>query len=402
MSACKALLLEGVDDTATEALEEAGMEVHTRSGALSGQDLLEALKGVSVLGIRSKTHVDADILAQNPDLLAIGCFCIGTDQVDTNAAGRAGIAVFNSPFSNTRSVAELTIAEIVVLHRKLFDRSRDLHSGHWLKSAKGSHEIRGRTLGLVGYGHIGSQLSVLAEAMGMRVIYHDIASKMALGNARTCASLAALLAESDVVSLHVPDTPQTRGLIGKAELDLMRDGAMLINNARGTVVDLQALADALASGKLSGAAVDVFMGEPRLNDESFSTPLAGLPNVILTPHIGGSTREAQKAIAQDTAEKIRRYINEGSTLYSVSVPQVDLPTLRPNQSRILHFHRNVPGVLGRMHTMLADIGVNINAEYLQSDPETSYVILDVDTGHDMAVKDGLHSIEETIRLRTLF
>jgi D-3-phosphoglycerate dehydrogenase len=402
MSVCKALLLEGIDDAAAEALIAAGIEVESRPGSLSSEDLNQALQSVSVLGIRSKTKVNAEVIAQHPDLLAIGCFCIGTDQVASKEAGRSGVAVFNSPFSNTRSVAELTIAEIIVLHRKLFDRSRDLHAGHWLKSAKGAHEIRGRTLGLVGYGHIGSQLSVLGEAMGMRVIYHDIASKMALGNARSLPTLDALLSESDVVSLHVPDTPQTRGLIGERELGLMRDGAMLINNARGTVVDLEALASALSSGKLAGAAVDVFQSEPTHNDEPFSTPLAGIPNVILTPHIGGSTREAQKAIAQDTAEKLRRYIKEGSTLHSVSVPQVDLPSLRPNQSRILHFHRNIPGVLGRMHTMLADIGVNINAEYLQSDPETSYVILDVDTGHDKAVKAGLHSIEETIRLRTLF
>lgn len=402
MTQYKALLLENIDDAAEEALIEAGFKVETQSGSLAGDELLSALKGVSILGIRSKTQVNEEVFHATPDLLAIGCFCIGTDQVSTQEAARHGVAVFNSPFSNTRSVAELTIAEIVALHRKLFDRSRDLHSGNWMKSAQGAHEIRGRTLGLVGYGHIGSQLSVLAESMGMRVIYHDIISKMALGNARSLPTLDALLAESDVVSLHVPDTPKTRGLIGERELGLMRDGAMLINNARGSVVDLQALANALSSGKLSGAAVDVFLGEPRGNNETFSTPLAGLPNVILTPHIGGSTHEAQRAIALDTAEKLRKYINEGSTLHSVSVPQVDLPSLRPNQSRILHFHRNVPGVLGRMHTMMAEIGINISAEYLQSDPETSYVILDIDTGHDEAVKAGLQSIEETIRLRTLF
>ena len=288
----KALLLEGIDDAAAQTLAEAGVEVRTESGSLSGEDLRAALEGVSILGIRSKTRIGAEVFDTHPDLLAIGCFCIGTDQVDTTAAGRAGVAVFNSPFCNTRSVAELTIAEIVALHRKLFDRSRDLHAGRWLKSAKGAHEIRGRTLGLVGYGHIGSQLSVIAEALGMRVLYHDIISKMALGNAHACASLDALLAESDVVSLHVPDTPQTRWLIGRDQIARMRDGAMLINNARGSVVDLDALGDALKSGKLSGAAVDVFVGEPRHNDEPFATPLAGLENVILTPHTAGPGRES--------------------------------------------------------------------------------------------------------------
>jgi D-3-phosphoglycerate dehydrogenase len=322
--------------------------------------------------------------------------------VALNAARRGGVAVFNAPFSNTRSVAELTIAEIVVLHRRLLERSNDLHDGRWRKSAQGAHEIRGRTLGIVGYGHIGSQLSVLAEAMGMRVLYFDVAPKMSIGNARASESLKALLSECDVVSLHVPDTPATQGLFGAVEFAHMRAGSIFINNARGTVVDLDALAAALKSGHLAGAAVDVFMGEPRSNDEAFSTPLAGLPNVILTPHIGGSTREAQHAIAEDTARKLRTYILEGSTLASVSVPQVDLPSPRPNQSRILHFHRNVPGVLGRLHTMLAELNVNINAEFLQSDLETSYVILDVDPGHDDAVKAGLHAIEETIRLRTLF
>lgn len=398
----KALLLEGIDPAAEAILAEAGFEVATQGGSLAGDALIDALDGVDMLGIRSKTKVTPEVFDAHPELLAIGCFCIGTDQVALNAARRGGVAVFNAPFSNTRSVAELTIAEIVVLHRRLLERSNDLHEGRWRKSAQGAHEIRGRTLGIVGYGHIGSQLSVLAESMGMRVLYFDVAPKMSIGNARASGSLKALLGECDVVSLHVPDTPATQGLFGAVEFAHMRAGSIFINNARGTVVDLDALAAALKSGHLAGAAIDVFMGEPRGNDETFSTPLAGLPNVLLTPHIGGSTREAQHAIAEDTARKLRTYILEGSTQASVSVPQVDLPSPRPNQSRILHFHRNVPGVLGRLHTMLADLNVNINAEYLQSDLETSYVILDVDPGHDDAVKAGLRAIEETIRLRTLF
>ena len=402
MKTYKALLLENIDDAAAVSLREAGIDVETQSGSLKGEELLAALEGIDVLGIRSKTQVSSEVFEKFPDLVAVGCFCIGTDQVDVIEAGRRGIAVFNSPFSNTRSVAELTIAEIVALHRRLHERSSDLHSGHWRKTAVGAHEVRGRTLGIVGYGHIGSQLSVLAEAFGMNVIYHDIAPRMSIGNAKSMNSLDAVLAKSDVLSLHVPDTHATRNLIGSRELALMPPGSMLINNARGTVVDLEALADALRSGHLSGAAVDVFQSEPKANDEPFQTPLCGIPNVILTPHIGGSTREAQRAIAEDTAEKIRRYINEGSTLTSKSVPQVDLPSRRPNQSRILHFHRNVPGVLSRLHAVLAELGVNINAEYLQSDPETSYVILDIDPGQDEAVKNGISSIEETIRMRTLF
>ena len=402
MTVGRALLLENIDQAAVTLLEHAGLEVDHRSHALQGDELIEALDGVSVLGLRSKSRVSSEVLEARPDLIAIGCFCIGTDQVPLQEASRRGVAVFNSPFSNTRSVAELTIAEIIALHRRLTDRSRDLHEGRWNKSAMGAHEVRGRTLGIVGYGHIGSQLSVLAETMGMRVMFHDIASKLPLGNAQPVDTLDELLAACDVISLHVPDTPDTRGLIGAAEIARMREGAMLINNARGSVVDLDALAAALRNGHLAGAALDVYPSEPRSNDEPFTSPLAGVPNVILTPHIGGSTREAQKAIALDAAGKLRRYVLEGSTLSSVSVPQVDLPSLRPNQHRILHFHRNVPGVLSRLHTMLAELDVNINAEYLQSDADTSYVILDIDPVHGDAVKTGMQAIEETIRLRTLF
>ena len=397
----RALLLEGVHADADPILEAVGLEVIRETGALSEEALDSALDGVTVLGVRSKSRLTSGLLERHPDLLAVGCFCIGTDQLDLRDAARRGLAVFNAPFSNTRSVAELTIAEIVALHRRLGDRSRELHDGVWRKTATGAHEVRGRTLGIVGYGHIGSQVSVLAEAFGMRVIYHDIAPKLALGNAQPVDSLELLLAESDVVTLHVPDEPSTRNLLAADELDQMREGAMLINNARGSVVDLEALATALRDGRLDGAAVDVYPSEPKRNDDPFATPLAGLPNVILTPHIGGSTEEAQAAIARDAAGKLARYLVEGSTRSSTSVPEVDLPSPSPDRHRILHFHHNVPGVLGRMHTLLAEIDANITAEYLQSDPEVSYVILDVESDSISEISDRMRSIPETIRMRTL-
>ena len=401
MTTGRALLLEGIHADADAVLESAGLSVTHERSALTTEALDAALEGVTVLGVRSKSRLSPDLLDRHPDLLAIGCFCIGTDQLDLRDAARRGLAVFNAPFSNTRSVAELTIAEVVALHRRLGDRSRELHDGVWRKSAAGAHEVRGRTLGIVGYGHIGSQVSVLAEAFGMRVLYHDTAPKLALGNAQPTDSLDRLLAESDVVTVHVPDEPSTRDLIGAREIDGMRPGAMLINNARGSVVDLDALSEALRDGRIGGAAVDVYPSEPKRNDDPFATPLAGLPNVILTPHIGGSTEEAQAAIARDAASKLARYLTEGSTRSSTSVPEVDLPSPKPDRHRILHFHRNVPGVLGRMHTLLAEIDANITAEYLQSDPEVSYVILDVesDSVHDVA--ERMRSIPETIRMRTL-
>lgn len=401
-SLLRAVLLENVHSSADPILEAAGFEVRRATGSLSGADLAAELRGAALLGIRSKTRVPAEALAGAPSLLAIGCFCIGTDQVDLAAAGRAGIPVFNAPFSNTRSVAEMTLAEVVALARRLFEKSAGLHAGRWDKSARDAHEVRGRTLGIVGYGHIGSQLSVLAESLGMRVIFHDVARKLPLGNAHSVPTLDALLAEADVVSLHVPATPQTRHLIGRAQLERMKPGAHLVNNARGSVVDLEALAEALREGRIGGAAVDVFPAEPEGNGDGFQTPLRGLPNVILTPHIGGSTEEAQESIAVEVAEKLVRFHAHGTTQSAVSVPEVDLPLLRPDQLRITHFHHNVPGVLGRLHTMLADLGVNINAEYLQSNRETSYVILDVErTPAEAEVKRRLATVPETIRVRTL-
>ncbi len=398
----KAVLFESVHAKADPILGEAGVRVERCPGAGEGDALARAASGAALLGIRSRTRLGAAVLAPESPLLAVGCFCIGTDQVDLAAAARAGIAVFNAPFANTRSVAEMTLAEIVVLSRRLFHKSAELHAGRWDKSARDAHEVRGRTLGIVGYGHIGSQLSILAESLGLRVLYHDIARKLPLGNAQSVPSLEALLEQSDIVSLHVPATPLTAGMIGAAALARMKPGALLINNARGGVVDLRALAAALSSGRLGGAAVDVFPGEPEGNGEAFETPLRGLPNVILTPHIGGSTEEAQESIALEVAEKLVRYLAHGSTSTSVSVPEVDLPSRRDDQLRIAHFHRNVPGVLRQLHTALADLGVNINAEYLQSNRDLSYVIMDVDpTAPTAVIERSLASVPETIRLRLL-
>ena len=335
------------------------------------------------------------------NLEAIACFCIGTNQVDLDAAARKGIAVFNSPFCNTRSVAEMTIAEIIGLHRGLFDKNSAMHQGRWDKSAVDSHEVRGRTLGIVGYGHIGSQVSVLAEALGMRVIYHDIIPKMAMGNARAVDSLKKLLAESDVVTLHVPETAETRNLIDKAAIKRMKSGAMLINNSRGSIVDLDALAQGLEDVHVGGAAVDVYPSEPRSGKDQFQCVLSGRPSVILTPHIGGSTEEAQISIAREVSMKLAGFHERGTTTSSVNVPEVELPHRREGQDRILHFHHNVPGVLSTMHGILAEGQVNIHAEYLQSTGELSYVILDVDHLQDDTVLQRFAAMDETIRLRLL-
>ena len=393
-----AILAENVHTAADPILREAGFSIERHAGALEGDALRAALARATVLGIRSKTSVrEAALAAGRP--AAVGCFCIGTDQVDLVPASRSGIPVFNSPFSNTRSVAEMTVAEAVCLARRLFEKSSLLHAGTWDKSAKDAHEVRGRTLGIVGYGHIGSQVSVLAESMGMRVVFHDIVRKMPLGNAQPRATLDALLAESDIVTLHVPSTPATERMIGTAQLARMKLGSALINNARGSVVDVDALAAALRSGHLSGAALDVFPQEPASRDEAFESGLRGLGNVILTPHIGGSTEEAQESIAIEVAEKLVRHWTSGSTASAVNFPEVDLPTLRAGQVRIMHVHRNVPGVLSTMHGHFARESVNINAEYLQSDQHTSYVILDVDPFEGDGIVRALAALPETVRMR---
>ena len=395
------LLLESVHQAADDVLSSSDVNVKRISGAMDESSLRTALEGVTMLGLRSKTQVTEAVLDAAPDLQAIGCFCIGTNQVDLDSAARRGIAVFNSPFSNTRSVAELTLSEIIALHRGLCDRSRELHEGRWHKTAQGAHEVRGRTLGIVGYGHIGSQISVLAEALGMQVVYHDVEPKMPLGNARTLGSLDELLAVSDVVTLHVPATPATKHLIGAAELARMQPHAMLINNARGSVVDLDALATALQESRLGGAAIDVYPTEPTSGEAPFACPLAGVPNVILTPHVGGSTIEAQALIAKEVAGKLVRFRSRGTTMSSVNVPSVDLPLLHPDHLRVLHFHHNVPGVLSAMHAAIADLDANIHAEYLQSLGALSYVILDIDRVDQPAIYQRIAGIPETIRLRIL-
>ena len=395
------VLLEGIHPVAEESLAQTGLKIDRIDGAIDADRLPELLEGTSMLGIRSRTQLDREILARAEDLCAIGCFCIGTNQVDLHAAAERGVAVFNAPFSNTRSVAELTMAEIIMLMRRIPQRSADMRAGRWRKSVTGAREVRGRTLGIVGYGHIGSQLSILAEGMGMRVIYHDIIEKLPLGNATCMKDLESLLAEADVVSLHVPATPMTEGLFGPSQLQAMREGAFLINNARGNVVDVDALTQALQSGRLAGAAIDVFPSEPRSGTADFTSPLRGCENVLLTPHIGGSTLEAQSAIAREVGNKLTRYLREGATGTSVNLPGVDLPPRKDDQQRILHFHRNVPGVLGRMHSSLAELGVNINAEYLQSQGDLSYVILDVDPIEPHIIHEELKRIPETIRFRTI-
>jgi D-3-phosphoglycerate dehydrogenase / 2-oxoglutarate reductase len=401
------VLFESIHPDGVAALEHAGFSVTTHKGALEGDALIDSIKRAHVVGIRSKTQLTADILKHCERLLTIGCFCAGTNQVDLNVAGGVGVPVFNSPFSNTRSVAELTIAEIVCLHRRVTERSAGAHKGQWDKSAAGSHEVRGKTLGIIGYGHIGSQVSVLAEAMGMRVLYYDVASKLPLGNAEQAESIDTLLRRSDVVTLHVPETGTTKGLIGAKEIARMKPGAYLINNARGTVIDLDALADAIRSQHLGGAALDVFPEEPAGAGEAFSSPVQGLPNVILTPHIGGSTVEAQRAISLDVAQKIERFIDTGSTMGAVNAPEVDLPAQpapeggqRPH--RILNFHRNVPGVLGQIHKAAAELGVNISGQYLRTYETIGYVVIDVDPSDGDAFVERINAIPETIRTRVLW
>jgi len=407
----KVVLLEGVHPAGAEALRGEGFTVETMAGSPDRAKLLRAVADCHVLGIRSKTRVPREVLDAAPRLLTVGCFCIGTDQVDLAGARHRGVPVFNAPFSNTRSVAELTIAEIIALHRGLTEKSRQLHDGVWDKSAAGAHEVRGRTLGIVGYGHIGSQVSVLAEALGMRVIYYDVVPKLALGNARAVRSLTDLLKSADVVTLHVPATAATANMIGAKQLRCMKKGAMLINNARGSVVNIDALVDALREGHIAGAALDVFPEEPAGKDEAFKSPLRGVPNVILTPHIGGSTEEAQETIALDVSEKLAKFVNVGSTTGAVNVPEVELPGqdesgggggVKTRRHRVLHFHRNVPGVLSNMHRLIADLGANIAAEYLRTHEDVGYVVLDVDPTDAKKVLEGVKKIPETIRARLLW
>jgi D-3-phosphoglycerate dehydrogenase len=400
----RVLLLEGVNDSALERFAQAGYtNLERLPKALDGQALLEAVKGVHVLGIRSRTRVTPKVLEAADRLLAIGCFSVGTNQVDLEAAEALGVPVFNAPFSNTRSVAELVIGEIVMLLRRIFPRSVSAHAGGWDKSATNSHEVRGKTLGIVGYGNIGSQLSYLAEAMGMRVIFHDHTDKLRHGNTEPSGSLHELLAQSDVVSLHVPETPATHLMIGAAEIAAMKQGAYLINNARGTVVDLDALAASLKEGRLRGAAIDVFPQEPGSNAEKFVSPLQGLPNVILTPHIGGSTEEAQERIGEEVARKLIDYSDNGSTVGAVNFPQAQLPP-RPRGTRFIQVQRNLPGMLGKLNDLFARHAVNIAAQYYETRGEIGYVVLDADASaaDSQRVLADIRALEGTIRARLVY
>ena len=398
----KFLLLEGIDSSAEKLLRKAGYtQIECLTGALEGDALAQKLADVHFLGIRSRTQLTADVFAQAPKLAAVGCFCIGTNQVDLQAALVRGIAVFNAPFSNTRSVAELVLAQAILLLRGIPEKNAVAHRGGWLKSAENSNEIRGKTLGIVGYGSIGTQLSVLAEGLGMQVIFYDVSTKLPLGNARQAASLLELLGNSDVVTLHVPELLSTENLIGAAEIAAMKPGSVLINASRGTVVEIDPLAEALKSGKLRGAAVDVFPVEPRSNKELFESPLRGIDSVILTPHIGGSTLEAQANIGAEVAEKLVKYSDNGTTTSSVNFPEVALPS-HPGHHRILHIHRNVPGVLSEINKVFSDNHINIAAQYLQTRGDTGYVVIDIDAAESSRALAGLGKVAGTLRSRVLF
>ena len=396
----KALLLENIHSEAVRLLTERGIEVSAMRSALDEDELRAALPGFELLGIRSKTNVTRGVLDASPDLLAIGAFCIGTNQIDVSAASARGTAVFNAPFSNTRSVVELVIAEIISLARHLTDKNAAMHAGVWDKSAKGAHEVRGRTLGIVGYGNIGSQLSVVAESLGMRVIFFDVADKLALGNARRCDSLDELLDHADVVTLHVDGRPGNAGFFGAEQFARMRPGAIFLNLSRGIVVDHTALRVALDSGHLVGAAVDVFPHEPKGRGDEFVSELRGLPNVILTPHVGGSTEEAQSDIGVFVAGKLANFVREGNTTLSVNLPTIALAE-QPGMSRIVHVHINTPGVLAKVNSILADHQVNVEGQLLTTRGEYGYLITDISGDYSDEVLDQLHAMDQTIRLRVL-
>ncbi len=399
-SRIRILLLENVHPAAVARLEKAGYTVETEASALDEDALIARLRGVHVLGVRSKTRVSARVLDAADRLMAVAAFCIGVNQIDLEAAAEHGVAVFNAPWSNTRSVVELAVGLTIALLRDISDKSAAMHRGEWNKSATGARELRGKTLGIVGYGAIGSQLSVLAEALGMRVLFHDLSERLALGNAQRMPSLEALLAGSDVVSLHVDGRIENTALIGAAELARMKPGALLLNLSRGHVVDIGALAQALGSGRIGGAALDVFPDEPASNAEPFDSPLRGLKNVILTPHIGGSTEEAQEAIAEFAAERLLGYLNRGDTTFCVNLPNVQLAEVT-GAHRILHIHRNQPGVLAELNRTLAASGLNILGQHLKTDERTGYVITDVDRDYNRRALDDLRGVAGTLRFRTL-
>lgn len=401
-SKIKILLLEGVHSSAVQTFTKAGYSnVELLAQALEGDELKAKIADVHFVGVRSRTQLTREVLEAAKKLVGIGCFCIGTNQVDLVAAQEKGIVVFNAPYSNTRSVAELVLAEAILLLRGIPEKNAVAHRGGWLKSADNAFEIRGKTLGIVGYGSIGTQLSVLAEGLGMQVIFHDVVAKLPLGNAHQAASLEDLLSRSDIVTLHVPELPSTQWMMGEKEFAAMKPGSIFINAARGTVVVIDELAKALKSGKLLGAAVDVFPVEPKSNKDEFISPLRGLDNVILTPHIGGSTMEAQANIGLEVADKLVRYSDNGTTISAVNFPEVALPE-HPGQNRILHVHHNVPGVLSAINQVFAENGINVAGQYLRTHEKLGYVVIDLEPGSSALALEKLAQVPGTVRCRVLF
>jgi D-3-phosphoglycerate dehydrogenase len=397
----KVLLLENIHGDAVEIFKKEGYQVETVAKSLNKKELLEKIRNVSILGIRSKTHIDEDVIRNGKRLISIGAFCIGTNQIDLDNALLQGISVFNAPFSNTRSVVELALAEIIILMRNIVDKSNRLHKGIWDKSASGSFEIRGKKIGIIGYGKIGSQLSVLAEDLGMEVLYYDVIDKLALGNAKKCNTLSEILKKSDVVTLHVDGNKSNTDFIGEREFRQMKNGVIFLNLSRGHVVDLKSLVNNINSGKIKGTSIDVYPEEPSGNDEKFITELQGLPNVILTPHIGGSTEEAQKNIANFVPEKIIDFINSGNTFYSVNFPEIQLPQFQ-NAHRLIHIHENMPGILASINNVLAGHNINIIGQYLKTNEHVGYVITDISKKYNPEVINDLKKIKHTIKFRILY
>lgn len=401
-SKIKFVLLEGVHQNAVDTLKAAGYtNIDFHKKALDGDELIAAIKDAHFLGIRSRTNLTKEVLEQAKKLIAVGCFCIGTNQVELDAAKALGIPVFNAPFSNTRSVAELVLGEIIVLMRQVPKANAEVHRGVWNKSASGANEVRGKKLGIIGYGHIGTQLGILAEAIGMQVYFYDIETKLPLGNAQQVDTLEELLGMSDVISLHVPENATTKNMINAERLTQMKDDAVLVNAARGTVVDLDALVETLSAGRLRGAALDVFPEEPASVNDPFESPLCQFDHVILTPHIGGSTSEAQANIGTEVASKFVKYSDNGSTLSAVNFPEVSLPE-HAGTTRLLHIHQNRPGILNKINQVFVEANVNIAAQFLQTDPEIGYVVVDVETPHSIEMLNKLKSIEGTIKARLLY
>lgn len=395
------LLLENIHPKAIELMKSEGYTVDVYPAGLDEEELSEKIKNVSILGIRSKTQVTAKVLENANRLISVGAFCIGTNQIDLEACSKKGVAVFNAPYSNTRSVVELALSQIIMLKRNIFDKAVAMHKGQWKKSASGSYEVRGKNLGIIGYGNIGAQLSVLAESVGLNVLYYDVVERLGLGNATKCNTLEELLQLSDFISLHVDGRKENLNLIGKKEFDLMKEGVIFLNLSRGHVVDIEALKESIETGKVKGAAVDVFPEEPKSNDEEFVSALRGLPNTILTPHIGGSTVEAQENIADFVPNKIMDYINTGSTSNSVNFPNLQLPSLE-NAHRLIHIHHNMPGILAKINKVLADHDINIMGQYLKTNEAIGYVITDIDKAYDPHVIKALKDIDQTIKFRVLY